>query len=302
MLVQLVELLTGGHRAGLVVAAHPDDETIGAAGLMTRLQQCNVFHITDGAAHDRRQWTAPGAKTRGDYARIRRDELARAMALAGLDPRHASSLGVADMEATRALTTIAQRVATLIATLRPDFVVTHAYEGGHPDHDAASFGVWAAVQLAARQGLTPPPIIEMALYHGGPGVPVMGRFVPWPGAVELALTLTEEERWRKQAMLDCYGSQALALMPFRAFDVERYRIAPEYDFTRPPHDGPLLYEQLGVGMTGADWREQAAQALRVLSLTSVQSVAAHPRRPRRGRMDTGPDTMSGNGQGGEAQT
>lgn len=308
MLVHLVELLTFGHRSGLVVAAHPDDETIGAAGLMTRLKGCHVFHLTDGAPHDRTLWTSASARTRGDYARIRRAEATRALTLAGIEPRCASNLGVADLEATRALTTIAQRVGALIATVRPDFVITHAYEGGHPDHDAASFGVWAATHVVARQGLTPPPIIEMALYHGGPGHLVMGQFLPWPSAAELEVALSDEERWRKQAMFDCFGSQALTLMPFRALEVERYRLAPSYDFTRPPHDGPLLYEQRNLGITGAEWREQAAHALRVLSLTSGQSGVAHARAPRRGRMDTGPEMGSGqergagNGRSDEAQT
>jgi LmbE family N-acetylglucosaminyl deacetylase len=306
MLVHLVELLTFGHRSGLVVVAHPDDETIGAAGLMTRLERCHVFHLTDGAPHDRSLWTSPGARTRGDYARIRRAEVARALSLAGIEPRCASNLGVADLEATRALTTIAQRVAALITMLRPDFVITHAYEGGHPDHDAASFGVWAATHVVARQGLTPPPIVEMALYHGAPGYLVMGQFLPCRGAAELELTLTDDERWRKQAMLDCFGSQALTLMPFRALEVERYRMAPEYDFSRPPHEGPLLYEQRNMGMTGAEWREQAAHALRVLSLTGVPSPVAPARATRRPRMDTGPEMASGAerdpaGQG-EAQT
>jgi LmbE family N-acetylglucosaminyl deacetylase len=307
MLAHLVELLTFGQRSGLVVAAHPDDETIGAGGLMTRLKQCHVFHLTDGAPHDRRLWTSPGARTRGDYARIRRAEVARALSLAGVEPRSASNLGVADLEATRALTTIAQRVAALITMIRPDFVITHAYEGGHPDHDAASFGVWAATYVVARQGLTPPPIIEMALYHGAPGYLVMGQFLPCPGAAELELTLTEDERWHKQAMLDCFGSQALTLMPFRALEVERFRMAPEYDFSRPPHEGPLLYEQHDMGITGAEWREQAAHALRVLSLAGVQSPTAQARASRRPRMDTGPEMGSSQdrdpgSQSGEAQT
>jgi LmbE family N-acetylglucosaminyl deacetylase len=306
MLVQLAELLTSRHRNGLVVSAHPGDETIGAAGLMTRLERCHVFYITDGAPHDRRMWYTSGARTRGDYARIRRDERVRALALAGLEPRCSSSLGVADMEATRALTAIAQRVSNLMLLLRPDFVVTHAYEGGHPDHDAASLGVWAATHLVARQGVEPPPIIEMALYHGSPGYPVMGELMSWPGAVELELALSDDERWRKQAMFDCYGSQALALAPFRELTVERYRFAPTYDFTRAPHDGPLLYEQHELDITGIEWREQAIHAQRVLTLTSGSAAGASPdlarsRRPRRGRMDTSPDTKPGKGWSDEAQ-
>jgi hypothetical protein len=161
--------------------------------------------------------------------------------------------------------------------------------------------------VVVRQGLAPPPIVEMALYHGAPGYLVMGQFLPHPGAAELELALTEDERWRKQAMLDCFGSQALTLMPFRAFEVERYRFAPEYDFSRPPHEGPLLYEQNDMGLTGAEWREQAANALRVLSLTGVRAAATPARAPRRPRTDPGLEMGSGperdpGSRGGEAQT
>jgi LmbE family N-acetylglucosaminyl deacetylase len=268
MMGYLAQLTTAQPRVALVVAAHPDDETIGAAGLMGRLERCHVFHLTDGAPHDRRFWTAD-VRTRGDYARIRRDELTRALSLAGIEPGSVTSLGVADLEAVMALGAIAQRVAALITQTRPSFILTHAYEGGHPDHDAAACGVWAATHLIARQDVAPPPVVEMALYHGGPGDVVVGEFLPRPGATPedtLELVLTEDEKWRKQAMLDCFGSQAMTLMSFRPIGVERFRLAPEYDFSQPPHAGPLLYEQQGFPMTGAAWREQAVQTLRALDL------------------------------------
>jgi LmbE family N-acetylglucosaminyl deacetylase len=293
MLVHLVELLTFSQRSALVVAAHPDDETIGAAALMGRLQRCYVFHVTDGAPHDRSYWTSPGARTRGNYARIRRAELTRALTLAGLDPRYASGLGLADLEAAQGLGAIAQHVEALINKLQPDFVVTHAYEGGHPDHDAASFGVWAAKHLLLRRGQTPPSIVEMALYHGSPGHEVVGQFLSRPDLVEIELALTDDERWRKQAMLDCFGSQSMTLMPFRKLEVERYRMAPDYDFTRPPHEGPLFYEQRNFPITGAAWREQAAVAMRALDLACEKKRANHLRAVRRPRADTNPDTLSG---------
>jgi hypothetical protein len=56
----------------------------------------------------------------------------------------------------------------------------------------------------------------------------------------------------------------------RAFpvDTERFRPAPRYDFSRPPHVGPLLYESRGRGVTGAQWRSlaQAQAALGALGL------------------------------------
>jgi LmbE family N-acetylglucosaminyl deacetylase len=301
MMGYLAQLMTAGPRAALVVAAHPDDETIGAAGLMSRLERCHVFHLTDGAPHERRFWTAD-VRTRGDYARIRRDELSRALSLAGIGSGFASGLGVADLEAVMALGAIAQRVAALIVQTRPSIVITHAYEGGHPDHDAASCGVWAATHLVARQGFTPPPIVEMALYHGGPGHVVVGQFLPGPDAEAegtLEIALSEDEKWHKQAMLDCFGSQAMTLMSFRPVGVERFRLAPEYDFSQPPHPGPLLYEQRDYPITGAAWRAQAVQALRALDLLDetgkMRPLGTRPA----GSYPGGPADVS---RGGEAQS
>jgi hypothetical protein len=38
-------------------------------------------------------------------------------------------------------------------------------------------------------------------------------------------------------------------------EVERFRAAPDYDFTQAPHSGALFYENFNWGMTGARWRE-----------------------------------------------
>jgi hypothetical protein len=66
-------------------------------------------------------------------------------------------------------------------------------------------------------------------------------------------------------MIAAHASQQRVLAPF-ATDVERFRPAPAYDFTRPPNGGRLYYERYAWGMTGERWRTLANDALKQLEL------------------------------------
>jgi LmbE family N-acetylglucosaminyl deacetylase len=237
----------------LIVAAHPDDETIGASTLLGPPHEVVVIHATDGAPRARRWWPAE-FRDRGTYARARALEAERALAI-GRAERVA--LGIADQEAVRALPQIVQAVAGEIVRRAPDVIVTHAYEGGHPDHDAVA----VAVARARRQAGRAPRVYEMALYHGAPGAFVAGEFIA--DRTSICRVLDPEQQGRRRAMLDCFTSQRATLAPFIALVHERFRAAPRYDFSRPPHDGPLLYERLGFAMTGRQWRSLVARTRHV---------------------------------------
>jgi LmbE family N-acetylglucosaminyl deacetylase len=233
----------------LIVAAHPDDETIGASAWIGPPHHATVLHVTDGAPHDRRWWTA-GITDRATYARIRALEAGRA--LAHVRAIHIQ-LGFADQELVHALPELARMIADHVVRQAPDLIVTHAYEGGHPDHDAVAFAVARAHELVHAA----PPIYEMALYHGASGVLVAGEFVEDRGSTYRRLGA--EQLARRRAMIACYASQQATLAPFVGLVHERYRIAPRYDFARSPHEGPLWYERLGFATTGARWRATAAK-------------------------------------------
>jgi hypothetical protein len=66
-------------------------------------------------------------------------------------------------------------------------------------------------------------------------------------------------------MIDCFATQRWLLEQFD-LAVERFRLAPAYDFLQPPHPGELHYETLGWGITGEDWRRETADALHRLGL------------------------------------
>jgi N-acetylglucosamine malate deacetylase 2 len=233
----------------LVIAAHPDDETIGASALIGPPHHAIVLHITDGAPRDRRWWPA-GIDDRLVYARVRALEAERA--LAHVHARRVA-LGLMDQEVVHALPCLVRVLAAHVERCAPDLIVTHAYEGGHPDHDAVALAVSLARDLVAR----PPPLYEMALYHGAGGGLVTGDFIG--GGPSIHHALDPEQQARRRAMLACFASQAATLAPFAGLAHERYRAALRYDFSRPPHAGPLRYEQLGFPITGESWRALAAR-------------------------------------------
>src|SRR5437868_9011151 len=133
----------------LVLAAHPDDETIGCAGLIGRTRDAFVAHLTDGAPRDPRFVPSAFRADRAAYRLARRAEVEEALAMAGVTKECIACSGVADQDATFELTSLVRWLVDLCARVRPDTLVAHSYEGGHPDHDAAAFVAHAAVTLAA---------------------------------------------------------------------------------------------------------------------------------------------------------
>lgn len=252
----------------LVVMAHPDDEVLALGGRMERLIERGVrfLCVTDGAPRDGGDMRAHGFGSLEEYRRARRAELRCALELAGLPAACAVELQgdggevVADGEAAYRMAEIAQAVRGEIEAFRPEAVLTHPYEGGHPDHDAVAFAVWAAVRALTEP--EQPVVVEAAGYHAGSGGETVwmetGCFLR--GSDEgVARELTAEEQARRRARLGCFGSQRETLAQF-GVERERFRVGPAYDFSRPPHEGTLFYEAYPFGMPGERWRELARAA------------------------------------------
>jgi len=253
-------LACDGSEQGLrlaILAAHPDDETIGASRLLARFPQSPVVFLTDGAPRDPSLWSAGVKGSRDEYRETRRGEAERALSQAGVGEEKIFWLGGVDQEAVYETGALAERFRAILSELRPSLIVTHAYEGGHPDHDAASL---VARIASTCEGRRPPLLLEMASYHAQEGRRVTGTFLENGVRPELVLELSPRDRERKRRMMDAYRSQRPVLEGF-PIDSERLRPAPEYDFSRPPHPGKLWYESMGWDLTGRAWRELAAAAL-----------------------------------------
>jgi LmbE family N-acetylglucosaminyl deacetylase len=244
--------LAGRH--AMLVVAHPDDETIGMGGQLRALGGITIVHVTDGAPRNERDARAAGFSCWQDYARARREELAGAMAEAGIGAEALVSLGLADQSAARHLPALARTLAALFKGRGTRLVFTHAYEGGHPDHDAVAFAVQAAARQVAAEGGEPPVRIEMPFYHKGDNGLVVQRFAPEPNIPDIILALDDEALALKRRMLARHASQQHVLAGFDS-QVERFRQAPVHDFTVLPNGGRLNYADFDWGLTGAQWLE-----------------------------------------------
>ena len=243
----------------LVVVAHPDDEAIGAGSLLRGYPTAKIAHVTDGGGADQASATARGFATRSEYSLARQREVLAALSLVGIAESQVRCLGIPDGEAGRRLLDVSRLVMDLLDEVRPDVVLTHPYEGGHSDHDAAAFAVHMAAGLLRRDGVAP-LVLELTSYHDRDGVRVRGDFLPAPAVPECRILLGDEERELKRRMLSAFTSQQDVVRPF-PLDVERFRIAPRYVFTEPPHSGTLGYERRCVRISGAEWRQMAEHAL-----------------------------------------
>jgi N-acetylglucosamine malate deacetylase 2 len=268
------EVCAGWAERPLVVGAHPDDETLGASWLLAQAAAPRVVHVTDGAPRHPALRSPRAPPTREGYAELRHAEAVAALAHVGVPPERLLRLGAVDQEALDAVPGVARRLASLVEAERPTVVVTHPYEGGHPDHDATALAVHAALVLVARRGATPPPLLEMTAYHARRGALVTGDFLPGGEGPVATVVLDGAARARKAAMLACFASQAEVLCAFRV-DVERLRRAPRSRFDAPPHPGALYYEAMGWA-EGTRWRERAVAALVELGLTAQGLAAQRP--------------------------
>ncbi len=251
------DLLAG--RSVVVVAAHPDDESGSAGGLLQRLRDPVIVHATDGSPRNLGDARAAGYERREDYMLARRQELLNALEIAGIGAERTRALDFVDQESSFHMREAAERIAAILKDIRPGAVLTHPYEGGHPDHDAAAL----AVHLACASLPSPPEIFEFTSYHAArpeEAAIELGLFLPGqdPGEV---VVLPAGRRETKRRMLDCFVTQKRMLEQFPV-DEERYRPAPAYDFTEAPHPGRLFYENFDWGITGGEWRRLAGEALR----------------------------------------
>jgi LmbE family N-acetylglucosaminyl deacetylase len=241
----------------VAVVAHPDDETVGFGLRLAGFADLTLVHVTDGAPEDMGDARRAGCSTREAYARVRTEELDAGLAELGAAPRRIA-LGVHDQTAVFRLPWLVGALRELLAGAA--LVLTHAYEGGHPDHDACAFAVQLACELLAADGGAAPARLEFAAYHKARSGRTAFGFWPDPAAPAVSPEARPDEVARKARALARHRSQRRITAWFDpAF--ESYRAAPRYDLARPPPPGAAVYDDWGWTITSARWGEAAREAL-----------------------------------------
>src|SRR5262249_52218869 len=166
-------------------------------------------------------------------------------------------IGIADQEASRHLVQLTCHLKGLFDQLSPQVILTHAYEGGHPDHDATAFAV--------HHAMFPAELLEFSSYHRHPlnASIETACFLGSPQIEVQRFVLNDAQRTFKRRMLDCFASQRETLKWFR-IDEECIRRAPAYNFTNPAHRGRLFYESFDWGVNSLEWLRLARRADRII--------------------------------------
>ncbi len=245
----------------LLLVPHYDDEC--AAGVLLRkLPEATVLFLTDGAPRDPYFWRRYG--TREHYSSLRKRESVETLQASGIHDVLSlddipGSKAPADQELYRALPEAFQAVKAVATRFLPKTILAPAYEGGHPDHDAAAFLAAEIARHVSAQHW------ELPYYHRkADGKVYQQEFLQHlPSACEVTLALSEAEIQQKRAMWSRYQSQCAVLQEF-AVEREIYRPAPPYTWQRPPHPGTLNYEAWRWAATGGDLCAAFQSALSVI--------------------------------------
>jgi N-acetylglucosamine malate deacetylase 2 len=228
-----------GCRIALLVAHH-GDEIIGVGAQLPRwASDLTCVYATDGSPAGGPEPRTAGFSDRHLYARARAEESRDALRIAGIAWSQVREFGFTDRSLVYRLEDLDRAVQRFVADLQPDIILTHAFEGGHPDHDALSLVARSVAHQSLHHGRAV-AILEFAGYAKGPdGTLVTNRFVGPPDAPAHRLPVRAGDRRRKTLMVQSFRTPQLTLAPSDTGE-EWLRAAPAYDYRQPPNGAGLV--------------------------------------------------------------
>lgn len=146
-------------RRVLVLAAHPDDESIGCSGTMALLTEGGRAEVTVAFATDG-EATTGSASTPAETGRLRAAQARESCRLLGVE--RLRFLGLPDGSLAARTAELARHITALVEELEPEVVFVPWFLDGHPDHQAltpalALAGLRDDLQVWAFETWTPLP-------------------------------------------------------------------------------------------------------------------------------------------------
>ncbi|MFI9387713.1 PIG-L family deacetylase [Kutzneria sp. NPDC052558] len=186
---------TTGYRRVVAVAAHPDDETLGASACLQALHEngCRVDVVvaSDGEA----AFPALGPQDRAELGRRRRRELTESLRAQGLGDSDVHWLGLPDSGLAECRAELVAELRTLLADA--DCCLLPWPHDPHPDHSAVGKAVLAAAPVTAHCWSYP-----IWMWHW---TAEESAEIPWRHA--RAYALTAAQLGRKMAGIKAFTSQ-----------------------------------------------------------------------------------------------
>jgi N-acetylglucosamine malate deacetylase 1 len=218
----------------LVLAPHPDDEVVGFSALIGRARAAGaavaVLTLTDGIPPAEVMWPWQRRARPGRVAR-RLGEAAEVARLLGVEP--AGFLDIPSRRLKDNLATASAAVDAVIGRLGVTALWVPAYEGGHQDHDTASF---LASRFADRVR-----VHEAPLYSFGGGRIRCQEFLDSVHGAD-TIALTEDETAFKRRLLAVYASEQ-GNLSYVGSGREMLRPQKTNDYALPPHAGRTFYQR-----------------------------------------------------------
>jgi len=254
----------------LVVAPHPDDESIATGGLLQVARAagaaCRVLLVTDGDNNpwpqrwQEKRWHI-GPEERARWGARRRTEALAALQLLGIGPDEVCCLGLPDLGLTDALMSGQPDVVALlhaqVEQFKPTRLILPALEDRHPDHSA----LHVLLRLALLRYSGPAPALYAFEVHG---------MVHPEGAVTLSLSKAQRDAKRGSILMHA-TQMLLSRKRFVAYAQaeEPFRLVPWLAAPSPHHPLRAHVDAQGDLLVRIDHHAQSSRRGRGLSLFLV---------------------------------
>ena len=196
----------------LIIAAHPDDEVLGAGGWMAKYPGCKVAILSEGTSAQRGPVSKRKPSTLQDVTdamvyttdRLVAKRQATKNALAGLSAEHVYEGSFPDQQLAVTNQDLHRVVTDLLAHYQPTTVLTHDPQELNADHRVVSEVVSVACRPFTAAGLR----LQRLLAFSVDALPLAGPPVPPLGTIFCALS--DLQMQDKIQALACYGAELRA--------------------------------------------------------------------------------------------